>query len=341
MNQKWHNRLKKVKGLWGNRAVVLMYHRIASPACDPWGLAVSEANFETQLQVMQQTGHVVSLPNLLNQVKTGTIRHKSIVLTFDDGYVDNYLAAKPLLEKYQLPATFFIPTGNLGQAKEFWWDELERIILQTPILPARLSIQLLGKQHNFSLEPETELTPALRQQHQQWHESVPPPTTRTKVYMLLWQEIVQETAARQSQILAELRAWAGLPDAARSNYQCMSEQQLLDLAHHPLFRVGAHTVTHTALGFQPAEVQQQEIIGSKNTLEKITGREIDLFSFPNGSYNQSAQNILKATGFKTGVTTFHSAVNKAANPFEMGRFHVNNWPEAEFQGYLNRWLKGY
>lgn len=341
MNQKWQNRLKKVKGLWGNRAVVLMYHRIATPACDPWGLAVSPANFEKHLQIIRQTGRVVPLANLLEQVQAGAIQHKSIVITFDDGYADNYLAAKPLLEQYQVPATFFIPTGNVDQPREFWWDELERIILQTPILPARLSVYLRGQQHEFNLASETTLTPDLRVQHQHWQEMLPPPTIRTKTYMRLWQEIIQETAARQQQILAELRAWAQLPDTPRPAYQCMSAAQLLQLARHPLFGVGAHTVTHTALGYQPAAIQEQEIANSKKALEEIIGRPITAFSFPNGSHNLSARQILKEHHFKTALTTFHSAVNKSADPYQLGRFHVYDWPETLFAQNLTRWLKGY
>ncbi|HYC27552.1 MAG TPA: polysaccharide deacetylase family protein [Chitinophagaceae bacterium] len=89
--------------------VVLMYHRIARPVNDHWQLCVSPGNFEQQLQVIS--------------------RHKkNIIITFDDGYIDNYTVAKPLLEKYQLPATFFIATGNIDSGKEFWWDELEQLI---------------------------------------------------------------------------------------------------------------------------------------------------------------------------------------------------------------------
>jgi peptidoglycan/xylan/chitin deacetylase (PgdA/CDA1 family) len=57
-----------------------------------------------------------------------------VVVTFDDGYADNLYEAKPLLEHYGIPGTFFVVTGYLAQqaerAHEFWWDELERVVMQ-------------------------------------------------------------------------------------------------------------------------------------------------------------------------------------------------------------------
>lgn len=88
--------------------VVLMYHRIANPVNDYWQLCVSPENFEQQLQVILKYRERVSI-------------------TFDDGYIDNYTTAKPLLEKYKLPATFFIATGGIDSGKEFWWDELQQL----------------------------------------------------------------------------------------------------------------------------------------------------------------------------------------------------------------------
>src|SRR5690606_1573250 len=115
--------------------LVLMYHRIASPSIDPWQLSVSAENFEQHLQVLQKSNRVVSLSQLVHHRHNNLCRKNKIAITFDDGYLDNFTVAKPLLEKYGLPATFFITSCNLDGQKEFWWDELGRIILQTPELP--------------------------------------------------------------------------------------------------------------------------------------------------------------------------------------------------------------
>ena len=52
------------------------------------------------------------------------------MVTFDDGYADNLWNAKPLLERYDVPAAVFVTTGYAGQDREFWWDELETLLLE-------------------------------------------------------------------------------------------------------------------------------------------------------------------------------------------------------------------
>jgi peptidoglycan/xylan/chitin deacetylase (PgdA/CDA1 family) len=54
-----------------------------------------------------------------------------VILTFDDGYADNLLVAKPHLEAYDVPATVFVSSGFLGGGREFWWDRLERVTVHT------------------------------------------------------------------------------------------------------------------------------------------------------------------------------------------------------------------
>ena len=68
-------------------------------------------------------------------VSGGDVPSAGVVVTFDDGYADNFHNAKPLLERYEIPATVFVTTGYLQDQREFWWDELERILLQPGTLP--------------------------------------------------------------------------------------------------------------------------------------------------------------------------------------------------------------
>jgi peptidoglycan/xylan/chitin deacetylase (PgdA/CDA1 family) len=111
-----------IRHYFEKRGVVLMYHRIAMPFNDHWELCVSPQHFEQQLQVLTKK-KVVSLQQL-----TGELHANNIAITFDDGYIDNYTTAKPLLEKYRLPATFFITTGQIEYPASYWWDELARLV---------------------------------------------------------------------------------------------------------------------------------------------------------------------------------------------------------------------
>ena len=113
-----------------------MYHRVATLHADPWQLAVSAENFEAHVKLLKQKYNVVTHEELLYQVSRKSFRNKQVCITFDDGYLDNYTTAKPILEKYQCPATFFISTYFLQKGQPYWWDELQELIFSSTKLPS-------------------------------------------------------------------------------------------------------------------------------------------------------------------------------------------------------------
>jgi len=82
---------KRIKNYFKRQAIILMYHRIATSDIDPWELAVDTTNFEQHLQILKKNYTVEPLPKLVEQLKKRKIKKKSIAITFDDGYADNYL----------------------------------------------------------------------------------------------------------------------------------------------------------------------------------------------------------------------------------------------------------
>lgn len=111
--------LLKVKNrlLIGSPVLVLMYHRVNDEAGQKLtGLTVSTENFEKQLLYLKKHFQILKLEEDWTPLKkTG------VVITFDDGYADNFLNALPLLEKHQIPAAIFITTLNINSKNEFWW----------------------------------------------------------------------------------------------------------------------------------------------------------------------------------------------------------------------------
>jgi peptidoglycan/xylan/chitin deacetylase (PgdA/CDA1 family) len=109
----------------GPRGVVLGYHRVADERRDPLGLCTPPAVLERHLQAIRRYGEPVRLIDLAVATRNGRPPPGAVAVTFDDGYADLLSIAKPLLERYEIPATVFIVTGCLGG--EFWWDEFLRI----------------------------------------------------------------------------------------------------------------------------------------------------------------------------------------------------------------------
>ena len=134
-----------------SKAVILMYHRVIEGCSDPWGIGVSPEKFAQQLEVLRRHTQVIRLQELVDAVDAGAISQTSVVVTFDDGYADNLVNAKPLLERYGIPATIFLTTGYLNGKREFWWDELDRLLLQPGTLPVTLRLNVNGCMQEWDL----------------------------------------------------------------------------------------------------------------------------------------------------------------------------------------------
>src|SRR5829696_3251896 len=135
----------------GHRVRILLYHRVAELRLDPWFLSVTPRNFAEHLEVLQRYAQPISLERLYQGLLEGGLPERAVAVTFDDGYADNLHDAKPLLARYEVPATVFLATGYIGHEREFWWDELDRILLQPGTLPKALRLSVDGRTHRWEL----------------------------------------------------------------------------------------------------------------------------------------------------------------------------------------------
>ena len=111
-----------IKGSSYPKAIVLIYHRIADLPSDPLSLAISMNTFESHLVALKEKFEMVSVPELIERLKTKTLKGTECVITFDDGYRDNMTAALPIAEKYSVPITIFISTTIFDNPAPFPLD---------------------------------------------------------------------------------------------------------------------------------------------------------------------------------------------------------------------------
>ena len=320
-------------------AIVLMYHRVADPATDIWETTVSTDNFERHLQALKNY-NVMPLKDLTDSIRHHRLRRHSIAITFDDGYQDNYTNAKPLLEKYNLPATFFITSTNTDKEKLFWWDELQQIILYTSGLPPTLSVQVNGESINHSLGRERMLDDSLRQTIDAWKACTEePPTLRCRLFYELWQLLKPLREQDQQLVLQQLRVWANTDSNLYGKYKCMSSAQLRELAQNKLFAIGAHTVSHPALAYHPIHFQKSELEQNKRFLEQVTGTRISTASYPYGNYNHDTLAAAADLNFDAAFTTEEKPVKNNSKPYCLGRFQVKNLSQTEFKNALRQWKR--
>jgi peptidoglycan/xylan/chitin deacetylase (PgdA/CDA1 family) len=104
-------------------ALVVSFHRVHDNADASDGLTVSRKTFERYCRFFQRRFRVVSLPELVRKLESGRTPNRELVITFDDGYRDNFENAMPVLEKLSLPASFFVITQWIGTDIVPFWDQ--------------------------------------------------------------------------------------------------------------------------------------------------------------------------------------------------------------------------
>lgn len=106
-----------------DRAVVVLYHRVTDDATDN-PLACTPEAFERHCEFYDRHFRVLALGDLLDRLRAGADVGRSLTVTFDDGYRDNYTVARPILERHDLPACFFLATGYVGSGQVPRWDAI-------------------------------------------------------------------------------------------------------------------------------------------------------------------------------------------------------------------------
>jgi peptidoglycan/xylan/chitin deacetylase (PgdA/CDA1 family) len=295
-----------------------MYHRVFQASADPWELCVSPRHFNEHLDLLRRNYQVLGLHELVRLLKDGQLPKRGVVLTFDDGYADNLWNAKPLLEQYEVPATVFVTTGSIDSSWEFWWDDLERALLQPKTLPKHLRLSVQDRLYEWPIISSED---------------------RQLAYKSIYQILQPLEPADRNQVINELLAWADMDPTARSDYRPLTTDELIQLAQSEFVDIGAHSVTHPLLAGTSQAAQTAEITGSRQKLEEILGGSVDTFSYPYGNLASDTVEIVKAAGFEIALTSDGKAVEVGANPFRLGRFGVGNWDGEKFKEHLNKFFR--
>ena len=329
---------RRLKDRFASRALILMYHRVTELPNDPYLLAVTPKHFAEQLEVIRRYGVPMSLGQMVQALQDGKVPKRGVVVTFDDGYADNLYSAKPLLERYDIPATVFVTTGHVGHPCEFWWDELDRLLLQPGTLPSRLELSLDGHAWQWELGEAATYRTADYQRDRNWHiEREDCPTPRHHLHRSLYQLLHSLTETDRQQLLRELRTWAGAEPIGRPTHRTLSHHEVVQLAEGGLIEVGAHTVTHPMLSALSVVEQRDEIRHSRAHLEGILNRPVTSFAYPHGSYTKETLAVVREAGFACASSSEPDAVCTNADCFQLPRIVVRDWDREAFTRWLRRW----
>jgi peptidoglycan/xylan/chitin deacetylase (PgdA/CDA1 family) len=301
----------RVSNLIDSPVLVLVYHRVTSLPTDRQQLAVSPENFRSQLVHLKDAFQIVRF-----EAAWTDVRGPSVAVTFDDGYADNVQQALPILAELEVPATFFVSSGTLGTRQEFWWDELERVILWAQYKSAPFELKDPRYGRTWTADSAAQ---------------------RDDLFRNLHALIPRLKPGRREDWLEQLRAWAKLDETGREINRTLTPEELATLAASPWSTIGAHTVTHTPLSILSEEDQRDEILSSKEKLAQLTGTNIEVFSYPFGTrthYNRTSVRICREAGFLKAAANFPGQAHRWTDPYQIPRQLVRNWDGETFAAQL-------
>ena len=301
-----------------------MYHRVASPEVDPWRNSVSPENFAGQLQVLSDMVDVVPLEDLPGSLRIGRRSRPVAAITFDDGYVDNLKEAKPLLDRFGMSATVFVPTRWIGDPRPMWWDRLAHALLAVQALPGRLDLQAAGQDCSWQ-EPRVALSGQKGDQ------------ARNRLHQDIWSRMrsLPDDAARH-EVLDCLVNALGTDESPLSNCRPMTRGELRELVRDGRIAIGSHTATHPELPALDWIAKAWEIAQSAEHLNMILGETPSLFAYPYGEFDDESAELARQAGFKIACTTHRDMVWANNDPLRLPRIGVSNMSPDAFRLWL-RW----
>jgi peptidoglycan/xylan/chitin deacetylase (PgdA/CDA1 family) len=330
----------RIRKRWATSALILMYHRVAEETLDPWDLCVTPQFFAEHMEVLRRYAHPARLQDLSRALQTGQVPQRAIAVTFDDGYADNLYQAKPILQRFAIPATVFLVSGQIGSDQMSWWDELAQLLLQPTMLPAQLCLSIQGRSEQWKLGTAAAYSQEERRRDRALRPWESVPGSRYAFHYTIWQRLRTLPHPAQQQTMQQLRAWSEAEVAGREARRSLGPVEVAALERGGLIEIGAHTITHPSLSAQPTTMQHTEIQQSKAAIEQMLGHAVTSFSYPFGDYNAETLALVRAAGFQAACTVEAARLRRSGDCLQLPRFEVLNWSGDEFTRRLEEWLRG-
>lgn len=291
------------------RAIILMYHRVLPSnnqltiPIQP-GMYVSTKGFKIHLSYLASKFSIIPLEELVDRLKKDKDISNCCAITFDDGWLDNYTYAFPILRKLQVPTTIFLVSGYVGSYRWFWSEEVSwclyasvRKSIHASLLPVDLRNVVFEIRSKGQGKMEV-LVDKFLSQMKSW-----PMERRTEVVRKCMR-LRQDTKLAKDRLL-------------------MNWEEVREMSQSELITFGSHTMSHALLDQLPVRLVREEIEGAIRVIEEKTGRPTDLFAYPNGNYNDSVIRVLNEVGVKAAVTTKRGYVQTASSMLKLPRIGVH------------------
>jgi len=282
----------------GNRLTILAYHRVMP---ERGGECFSEslitrtvAEFEQEVFYLKNNFNIIPLAKALEYGAQNSMPANSLVITFDDGYRDNFNYAWPILKKHNLPMSLFVSSSILNDPLQPLWPDR---LLYAIKLDSEKTSRLLGHECSNPLELLDYFTRVDNQER-----------------------ISKIEKLERNMKLNGQYGWAKELYLNRDELRVMSDQGV---------EIGAHTVTHPILSLLTEAEMENEIVSSKKTIENCLNKKVQFFAYPNGGRNDFTQTtimLLKKAGFRAAFSCYggFNAGNIIENKYSLNRIPMGS-----------------
>lgn len=294
------------------KVVILMYHRVITADelsrqfIQP-GMYVTAKTFERHVRFLQEHFVVLSFNELVGmwRERAWDPERRYAVITFDDGWLDNYLHAFPVLRRYDVPATIFLPTGVIGTTRWFWPEELGWISRRFASLPMDRKARILASLRGGD----------------SWFNGI-----ARNMEAGQSDELIERCKVVPHNQIGELVG--RLADEMEVRLPCerlmMNWDEVRDMAAAKI-SFGSHSVNHKILTAVSDAELQEEVFGSLGTLRSHGLKGEIVFCYPNGNYSPAVVQSVESAGYCAATTTEPGWEDREpAHLFRLKRIAVHN-----------------
>jgi|GEM_PF-2015681 len=300
---------------------ILRYHAVVPDSENYYtshAISLSPEEFEKHVRYFARKYNVVSLDEIIDHFKDKKpLPKNSVAFTFDDGYLDNLLAAK-ILHKYGAHGTFFIVTEAIGRESLLWLSEVTYLLLKTEI--GSLSINAAGSADTLPLGNNRERWKAIRH---------------------LVKLIKSNNRDVRQEVRKQLLDQVGTPELLKDVKDLMlTWDQVKEMVDMGMI-IGSHTLSHLNLPNADPDDAVKEISEAKTVIEDRLGKPARHFSYPNSGpyayFDERIRQYVVDAGYDSSCTSNNGFVDAESDAFALER--VRTVPELEETVHDMEWSR--
>ncbi len=280
--------------------------------------------FKNQIEFMKNSFNVVTMEQVLENIQ-GEGMHglpeNALLLTFDDGYADNYTVAYPILEEYGLQGSFFIPGKTFATHQLLDVNKIHYILASADIYKL---VDDLKKQMDYYRGSEYQYAST----DELFHDYAVANRFDIKetIFVKRMLQTVLPEKLRNTISSNLFEKYVGVTEEQLAYELYMTEEQIRTIKRHGMF-IGIHGYDHYWLGNLPEDKMKQDILMALDTLDEFIDRKQWVMNYPYGSYNQEVIRYIRQQGACIGLTTdVRVAELGKDSAFELPRLDCNDFP---------------